>query len=87
MMERKLIQNDLQALQSLCETYPDSLRDMRIFPPEDWRSSTLKEVGKNIMRLCSKHYECDTCLLHCETCFRFALPNTWSHYAEGLEEF
>lgn len=87
MMERKLIQNDLQALQSLCEIHPDSLRNMRILPPEDWRDSTLKEVGKNIMRLCSKHYECDICPLHCKTCFRFDLPNIWGHYAEGLEEF
>ena len=87
MMERKLIQNDLQALQSLCETHSDSLRNMRIFPPENWQDSTLREVGKNVMRLCSKHYECDICPLCCETCFRFALPNIWGHYAERLEEF
>ena len=89
MMERKLIQNDLQALQSLCETHPDSLRDVRIFPPEDWRNSTLREVGKNVMRLCSKYYECSKCPLYGKNCycFRFALPNIWGHYTEGLEEF
>ena len=87
MIERKLIQNDLKALQSLCETHPAFLRDIRALPPENWKDSTLQKVGKNIMRLCSNYYECDICPLHCETCFKFDSLNTWGHYAERLEEF
>lgn len=88
MIDKKLIYNDLQALQSLCETYPEFLRDRDVRRcPEEWRDSTLRKVGKNIMRLCSKHYDCDICPLHSETCFRFDLPHTWGHYAERLKEF